>query len=364
MQGDHTSTFVEKTGEVRVGFLSAGTGRLPLVVEPAGRGERSTSRLCEWLSDRRQWVDQALLDHGALLLRGFAVSRPEEFERVAKTISPDLKNNYLGTSPRAALTEYVFSASELPSYYPIPQHCEMSFTRNPPNRLFFACRVAPRGPGGETPLSDFRKVYRDLDPLVRERFVQKGVRIIRNYCGPFGGSRFDLWKLKRWDEMFQTTDRLAVEESCRQNGFDFTWKPEGKLTLTHVQPAVVPHPRTGEPVWFNHSQVFHLSAAADEYRRVSLRQGGLHLALLRQFARAAVTVKKYATALEDQAMHCTYGDGTPIPDQDMDRVRDAVWKNMVFFRWQATDVLVIDNFAVAHGRMPYRGSRVVEVCWA
>ena len=63
-------------------------------------------------------------------------------------------------------------------------------------------------------------------------------------------------------------------------------------------------------------------------------------------------------------MHCTYGDGSPIADGDMDRVRDAIWKNMVIFRWRNSDVLVIDNFAVAHGRMPYRGPRVVEVCWA
>jgi alpha-ketoglutarate-dependent taurine dioxygenase len=364
MQADRTHAFPEEKEQIRLGVLPSGTGRLPLVLEPAGRRDRSTSALCQWLSSRREWVDQSLLDHGALLIRGFAVNSAADFERVARSISPDLKNKYLGTSPRAALTEYVFSASELPAYYPIPQHCEMSFTRDPPSRLFFACRVAPRGIGGETPLSDFRQVYRDLDPAVRDRFVQKGVRNIRTYCGPLGGSRFDLWKLKRWDEMFQTTDRSAVEQSCRQNGFDFAWKPGGKLTLTHTQPAVMPHPRTAEPVWFNHSQVFHWSAAPDEYRRVLRRQGGLQVALLQQFARAMVALKKYATAVEDQAMHCTYGDGTPIPDRDMDCVRDAIWKNMVFFRWQATDVLVIDNFAVAHGRMPYQGPRIIEVCWA
>jgi alpha-ketoglutarate-dependent taurine dioxygenase len=56
-----------------------------------------------------------------------------------------------------------------PPYYPIPQHCEMSFTRAPPSRIFFCCLVAPRGAGGETPIADFRKVYQDLDPEVRRR---------------------------------------------------------------------------------------------------------------------------------------------------------------------------------------------------
>ena len=60
----------------------------------------------------------------------------------------------------------------------------------------------------------------------------------------------------------------------------------------------------------------------------------------------------------------TFGDGTPIPDEDMDQVREAIWKNMVFFKWRRGDVLIIDNDAVAHGRMPYRGPRAVAVCWA
>jgi alpha-ketoglutarate-dependent taurine dioxygenase len=48
----------------------------------------------------------------------------------------------------------------------------------------------------------------------------------------------------------------------------------------------------------------------------------------------------------------------------MELVRDAIWDNMVFIRWRAGDVVAIDNFAVAHGRMPYEGPRKVAVCWA
>jgi hypothetical protein len=121
---------------------------------------------------------------------------------------------------------------------------------------------------------------------------------------------------------------------------------------------------TGEPVWFNHSQVFHLSAAAGEYRRILRRQPELRYAALRQVARAAVLFKRAFTRTEDQVLHCTFGDGSPIPDEDMERVRDAIWQNMVFFRWQVGDIVLLDNHAVAHGRMPYRGPRQVVVCWA
>ena len=74
----------------------------------------------------------------------------------------------LRTSPRDAVKPggYVFSASELPGFYPIPAHNEMSFTAHPPRRIFFACTIAPEK-FGETPLVDFRGVWRDLDPELR-----------------------------------------------------------------------------------------------------------------------------------------------------------------------------------------------------
>lgn len=182
-----------------------GASRLPLVIEPMGREARSVSALTAWMAENHTDLRQKITEHGALLFRGFAVDGAVGFERVARAVDPHLENEYLGTSPRNALTSHVFSASELPPHYPIPQHCEMSFTRAPPSRLFFCCFVPSSGPGGETPLADFRLVYADLDPEVRARFVARGVRNIRNYAGPEGGGRFDLWKLKRWDEMFQTT---------------------------------------------------------------------------------------------------------------------------------------------------------------
>jgi hypothetical protein len=215
---------------------------------------------------------------------------------------------------------------------------------------------------------DVRRVLRDLSPPVRARFEARGICIIRNYSGPEGGSRLDLWKLKRWDEMFQTTDRGAVERSCRDNGFEFRWMPGGRLRLVSRQPAVRPHPATGEPAWFNHAQVFHLSAAAGEYQRIAARRRDpvdrwRYLALA-GFARAAVFLKSRLSPADDQAMHCTYGDGSPISDEDMEAVRDAIWRNLVCYRWEKGDVVAIDNFAVAHGRMPYTGPRRVAVCWA
>ena len=152
----------------------------PLLVEPSG--DASLDGLVRWAAQPE--ARQRLQEHGALLFRGFAVPDAAAFERVARAVDPELKKDYLGTSPRDALTEFVFTASELPGHYPIPQHCEMSFVRSPPRRLFFACLRPNVGLGGETPLCDYRRVVADLDPAVRDRWEERGLRIVRNYSGP------------------------------------------------------------------------------------------------------------------------------------------------------------------------------------
>lgn len=339
---------------------TAARGRLPLQIEPTD-GEGAAA-LADWLAAHRDWTQQALREHGALLFRGFGVNTPAAFEAVARGIDPELKNEYLGTSPRDALTDYVFSASELPGYYPIPQHCEMTFTRTPPRRIFFWCGVQPRAGGGETPMVDFRRVWADLDPAVRERFVQRGLRIVRNYSGPDTGDK-DLWQLKRWDEMFRTRDRAEVERVAAREGFTPVWKDGDRLALSSEHEAMRPHPETGEPVWFNHAQVFHLSAGPGELRRV-FRLRPSPRSLFWWLAAEWLTARKRRLPAEEQALHCTWRDGSEIPDADLEAVREAIWRNLVVIPWQQGDVVALDNHAVGHGRLPYRGPRMVAVCWA
>ncbi len=335
---------------------------LPLAIE--AKRDRSVDGLCRWMKANDAWLQEQLTHYGALLFRGFDVDGPAEFERIARRIDDELKNNYLGTSPRDALTEYVFSASELPGYYPIPQHCEMSFIANPPRRLFFSCLIEPGPNMGETPLVDFRAVWRDMNPAVRDRFVQGGIRVVRNYSGPSGGSRFELSQLKRWDEMFRTTDRAEVERQCRQENMESEWIGADGLRLINYTPVYRDHPVTGERVWHNHTQVFHLSAAAGEYQRIAALRPTWKNWAIWQFSRALEMVNRARRSSDEQPMHCTYRDGREIPDGDMEHVRDMIWKHIVINPWKKGDVVAIDNHSVSHGRLPYEGPRQVCVCWA
>ena len=319
--------------------------------------------LAAWLREHATDVDARLTRHGALLLRGFAVPGAEDFERVALALDEALQNSYAGTSPRVARTRFVHSASELPAFYPIPQHIEMSFTTTPPRKLFFYCAIAP-GADGETPVCDFRAVYRDLDPDVRADFERRGVRNIRNYDGPdTPGKPLDFWKLKRWDELFGTTDRARVEQAARDQQLELTWLPQGRMCLTNTQPAVRVHPVTGDKVWFNHAQLFHSAAVQYEYRHIARRQRRLRARALHAFTAAMTVFKNLTTRPMDQGMHCTFADGGDIPARHIRHLLDTIWKHIRFFHWRQGDVLVLDNRSTSHGRMPYQGPRDILVAW-
>jgi len=340
-------------------------GDLPLDVTPRGGSDssRDVGALCQWLKDETGTVQALLARHGALRFRGFDVQGAEDFERIARGVDPDLSNDYLGTSPRDAVTDHVFNASELPDFFPIPQHCEMSFCAAPPRRLFFCCLVEPAAGGGETPLCDFRKVLADLDPGVRRRFEAGGLRIVRNYSGPGRQDESDPTQLKPWPDMFHTTDHAEVDARCRDEGFETEWLADDALRIWSTQPVTRVHPETGEEVWHNHVTTFHVSTAAAELRRVAEhRPTERHQGLARMAATLEERLRSKPSV--EQGMHTFHLDGSEIREDDLEHVRDVVWRHMVIQPWKHGDVVAIDNHSVSHGRLPYEGARRVVVCWA
>jgi alpha-ketoglutarate-dependent taurine dioxygenase len=325
--------------------------------------DASKQALLDRISEDKQSIKQSLLKHGAILLRDYEIRTPEDFEAVALALEPGLQNNYAGTSPRNSRTKFVHSASELPGHYPITQHCEMSFLPTAPRYLFFFCFVEPRD-GGETPICDFRKVYSQMDPDIRKEFEDKGVRLIRNYTGPNSRSRNDVYQLKKWDELFKTTDHAKVEEECRKNELELTWLEDDKLKLVNDRPSVQKHPETGEMVWFNHLQVFHREAAAIEYEHIYQRRRDF-FSLKYLIALKTITFfKRLFKSPEDEAMHMVFADGTEIPKKYVEHVEQLIWNNLIANPWKQGDVLMIDNFSTSHGRLPYKGPRDILVAWS
>lgn len=238
----------------------------------------------------------------------------------------------------------------------------MSFLqKSTPKVIFFSC-MKEAEEGGATPLCDFIKVAKEMDPEIKSKFEKKGVTIYRNYVGPNQWS-FDPWKLKRWPEIYKSTEKSHVEKVAKQDELEVEWFNGDALRLTQTIPAFKKHSRTGETVWANHSDVFHTSQAYGEYSYIVGQTGKFFHYLLLIFLYFATFIRVLLIKKEDQAMNATFGDKTAITDSEMEKVRKVVWKNMVIYKWQQGDVIMLDNQRVSHGRMPFSGKRLTICGW-
>lgn len=309
---------------IRTSFLD-NAPHLPLVVEP----ESDAFNLTDWARDNRPWIDEHVLRHGGLLFRGFPVADQQAFESFVAAVTTKVLNYVERSTPRTHLSHSVYTSTEFPPSQRIMPHNELSYISSWPTRIWFYC-ATPAEEGGATPIGDVRRVFDRIDPAIRQRFIEKGWMLVRNY-----GNGMAL----PWRASFGVSDEAELEAYCRANDVQWEWLGDDRLRTRHVRPAVSRHPATKEPVWFNHVAFWHLSALPPEVRQ----------SMLTVFS-------------EDEVpYHTYYGDGSVIAEEDIRAISDAYAQEMVEFPWQHGDVLMLDNMLVAHGRAPYAGARKILV---
>jgi natural product biosynthesis luciferase-like monooxygenase protein len=281
-----------------------------------------------WARGNQEFIQTKLLEHGAILFRGFKIDSVSDFEQFALASGPGLFADY-GDLPREEMGGNVYGSTPYPSDQPILPHNESSHTHCWPLKIWFHC-VKAALVGGETPIVDCRKVYQSLDPAVRDMFARKGLMYVRNYVPGFDVT---------WEEFFRTNDRSEVEAYCRRVGLEFEWKGAHGLRTRKIGPAVAAHPKTGETVMFNQVQAHHVSCLDPSTREASLS----------------------LFKIEDLPRNVYFGDGSVIEDSVVDELREVYQKSAVSFPWQEGDILMLDNMLSAHGRNPYTGARKILV---
>lgn len=334
--------------------------QLPLVYQPASEDASKPGFLQEWIPENRERLAEDLRIFGALLFRGFCIPDSSTFEQIALALDARLAQQYPGTSTRSRVAGRVFTATDLPSYYPIPQHAEMSYMPTPPRKVFFFCQVAP-GEGGETPLSDLRKVWSDLSGPLREKVERRGIKHIRVHGSPLEKRAFRLFGGRRWSDVFDTKDPAQAESAARAQGHAVSWLPDGSMKLENTLPGFRVHPQHRTVAWHNQAQVYHPGGVLLEYEHIVAYQQTLRSKLVNLVLKLVNALRRQFGDPEHYDLNATYGDGTPIERSELEEIVNTTWRHLACFRWLPGDLLVVDNYSVSHGRLPFRGKRQILV---
>jgi len=291
-------------------------------------------------------LNEKLLEHGAILFRGFEVSSAEAMQQFCDALGAERMDYPRGTSPRNEVGQQIYTSTEVPHNLPLPIHTEMSYTAVFPRALGFCCVIAPQY-GGETPLADMKNVLARLPKNIVDAFEEKGI-LYHQYC-PSGHNNT---KFKTWQDMFATEDRTVAEQKCAAQNVKIEWLKDGSAKLTNNGSAIRQHPVTGERIWFNQAHVFHPTMSA-EFRYIG------RPAMAKVVRMYEWLLETFPDIMPPYPYGCTFGDGSTIPRNYILAVRQAIWDETVKFPWEKGDFLLVDNLRLGHGRIPFTGERKI-----
>src|SRR5688572_13561744 len=298
---------------------------------PVARADPAGDAL-RWTAEHRQSLRAVVVEHGAVLVRGLGLSDAPMTGGVIGRLTSGLMTEMETFAPRQVQADRVYSSSKWPANQPMCMHHELSYRLEFPGLMLFACLAAP-SQGGATGVADSPSVLAALPADLVERFEREGWLLIRNYNDEIGASVA---------EAFGSDDRATVERYCRENGIRFEWQPDGGLRTWQRRSAVVRHPLTGQPCWFN--QIAFLSEWTLEPE-------------LREYL-----VDVYGG--EALPFTTRFGNGDPIGADVVELINQAYDAHTVRQPGETGDLMLVDNIRSAHSREPFSGPRQVLVALA
>ncbi len=282
-----------------------------------------------WITAHRDSLRAAATQHGAVLVRGLGLNDRAYVKALFDYLATDMMAEREAFAARPAHPEGVYASTEWPANQQMCMHHEQSYTLEFPGLMMFACLTAPTN-GGATAVADARAVLQGLPAELSERFTREGWILARTYNEEIGASVADV---------FGTDDRSAVEAYCQANHIEFQWQADGGLRTRQRRHAVVRHPKTGEPCWFN--QIGFLSEWTMD--------PDVHEFLVELYG------------AEGLPFNTLFGNGEPIGQDVIKAIADVYDANTVREPWQNGDLLLVDNIRTAHSRDAYEGAREILV---
>jgi alpha-ketoglutarate-dependent taurine dioxygenase len=359
---------------------------LPVVLEPDG--DRSVDALKRLVSENSEEIWRLFHENGAVLLRGFDVRTPAEYEAVIVALrgTSPISGYFMSEEGRDPIpgTSHVFSSSSFIKTggdFPFGNiHTENYYSLDIPHLQSICCFREPML-GGETLLVHTARLYEELGADLRERLESEPcdaqLMPISLVCARYGISE------------------ETLEEFCRREGIEIRAAGDRKW-LAVRKPSVLVHPTTGKPALqvslsfelarFNG---FALEEFLDDYG--GLRWGVHRFGWKHQRAGRALSSLNHALVwLRYPKMMRRFLIGPALapvkrlfvreqpaapqlPVPDIRKFRDllepgedellarAIRKHAATFTWKRGDVMMFDNLQLQHAGLPGAGPRLIRV---
>lgn len=317
----------------------------PLFISCTSTRLSNPKAFVDWVEANRVALDTLLITHGAIVFRGFAVENTDHFHSFID-IFESFEGDYRGgATTRDVVKGKVYEATRIDHDAKLPLHQEMAYLQSGPGRLAFFCRK-PAEQGGATTVADMRQITARLPAWLRTRLEEQGILVVRNFAPPLKeGEEMGLEHadMRPWQAAFYTDDPEVVEEACRNKQMEAIWNEDGSLTVRNRMAAFATHPRTGERIYRN---TLHTNAARDMYNHLPAER--------KAKVEAMFACQKMPTGFHP-------GDGNPLSSDEMQELQALFDAQERQWTWEAGDIMLVDNLLIAHGRMPFEGSRDVQV---
>ena len=287
----------------------------------------SLDEACAWATGAAPELSRLAGEHGAVLVRGLPLAKPEEFDAVVSALGyPNFSYaDSLSNAYRINHTPRVFSANEAPAEVTIFLHHEMAQTPFYPSKLIFFCQVAAEE-GGATPVCRSDILWERLKAehgMFAADCETKGLRYT-NVMPVEADTESGMGR--SWQSTLSVDSRKAAEVRLAKLGYTWEWQANGDLSVTTpVLPAV---------------------------RRLTNGRSSFFNQLIAAF-------KGWKDTRNDPARAIHFGDGSPLTPVDV-AAASAIADELTFdIPWQPGDIALVDNFVAMHGRRTFKGTRKV-----
>ena len=333
--------------------------RFPLIIESTTKNDIVV--LEKWIQDNITFIQEQKVFLGAVLFRGFEIKTPQDFERIARLLDNDLCQTHpFDGGARMWLTKYIYEAdttTKKNADLPIPFHIEDSYIPFIPATIMFCC-LKPAEFGGETIISDCRKVFSSLPKDLQKKYSEKTIKMTFTYPDSIFLVNASLPKNKSIISEFAKNYGAIHCKRIGESSTEFTFE---------VSPVIKINNKNSFSYIGRVHFADYLTYAIDIFFSYKTRKKINER--VRMYYLIVICITKYCKCLwtshlfKKNASHwCSFSDGKKIPLLDQIKITVAFWKNSKIVSLKSSDLIILNNLTISHGRLSYRGKRRLLSC--